>query len=149
MDQIRAITFDYWGTLYHGASGRNGRMERLVEILRTHQFEFEQALLDEADRVAWTEWERTWREAHRTLSSGDWLRLMLDHLGTALPQTAFDVLALEWDEMILRADPPLELIPGAADAVRRLSQRYRLGIISDTGLSSGRTLRRFLWSATI
>ena len=31
-----------------------------------------------------------------------------------------------------------------ADTVRRLSPHYRLGIISDSGLSSGRTLREFL-----
>lgn len=144
MGQIRAITFDYWGTLYHGTGSRSGRMERLIEVLRTHNFLFDQLALDDADRIAWMEWERTWREAHRTLSSHDWLRLMLDHLGAALPQAVFETLAREWDEMILQADPPLQLITGAGDAVRRLSQRYRLGIISDTGLSSGRTLRRFL-----
>jgi len=36
------------------------------------------------------------------------------------------------------------LIDGAGEAVRRLAERYRLGVISDSGLSIGNTLRHFL-----
>jgi putative hydrolase of the HAD superfamily len=43
----------------------------------------------------------------------------------------------------LLAQPP-ELLPGAADAVRRLARRYRLGIISDTGFASGEAQDRLL-----
>lgn len=141
---IKAITFDYWETLYRGASGRSLRMTRLVDVLRVHNYTFGQPALDEADRVAQVEWERVWREEHRTLSARDWLRIMLDHLGAALPTSAFDALAIYFDEAIFESDPPLQLVDGVAGVVRRLARRYRLGIISDTGLSSGRTLRRFL-----
>jgi len=141
---IKAVTFDYWGTLYHAASGRSQRMQRLVEVLRASGYAFSQEALDGADRVAWTEWERVWREAYRTLSARDWLRLMLDHLGAVLPAARFDALATVFDEIILEVDPPLRLVDSVGDAVRRLARHYRLGIISDTGLSSGRTLRRFL-----
>jgi len=100
--------------------------------------------VDAADRVAWVEWERAWREDFRTLSSHDWLTLMFAHLGVTLPQSDLDALAHYFNIAILHVDPPLSLIEGAGDAVQRLARRYPLGIISDTGLSDGRTLRRFL-----
>jgi HAD superfamily hydrolase (TIGR01549 family) len=141
---IKAITFDYWGTLYHGASGRSLRMIRLVDVLRSNGYTFDHEALDDADRVAWTEWERAWREDFRTLSAHDWLALMLGRLNVKLPPPDFDALATYFNEAIFEIEPPMHLVDGAGDAVRRLSQRYRLGVISDTGLSSGRTLRRFL-----
>ncbi len=141
---IKAITFDYWETLYRGVSGRSLRMSQLVDVLRAHDYAFSQQALDEADRVAQVEWERVWREEHRTLSARDWLRMMLDHLGAALPASDFDALALYFDEAIVEVDPPMRLVDGVAETVERLARRYRLGVISDTGLSSGRTLRRIL-----
>ena len=141
---IKAITFDFWSTLYHGAGARHLRMKRLDEVLRAHGYAFDQPALDEADRVAWVEWERVWRDEFRTLSAADWLRLMLNYLDATLPPDAFDGLANYFNESIHEIDPPLRLVDGAAGAVRRLAQRYRLGVISDTGLSDGRTLRAFL-----
>jgi len=141
---ITAITFDYWGTLYHAASGRLGRMERLAEVLGEHGYHLDSAVLESADRAAWLEWDRIWREEYRTLSAADWLHLMFGHLGVTLPAQAVHNLAEDFDTMILRADPPPRLIDGVEGAIRRLAQHYRLAIIWDTGLSSGRTLRRFL-----
>ncbi len=144
MRRIRAITFDYWGTLYHAVSGRALRMQRLIEVLRAHGYTFGQQALDAADGVAVTEWERAWREEYRTLSARDWLRLMLDHLGAALPPADLDALATYFNEVILEVDPPVQLVDGVGQTVRRWARRYRLGLISDTGLSDGRTLRTFL-----
>jgi putative hydrolase of the HAD superfamily len=141
---IKAITFDFWATLYHVASARPLRMKRLHEVLRAHGHAFDQPALDEADRAAWLEWERIWRDEFRTLQARDWLRLMLNHLGVMLSPDAFDGLATYFNESIREIDPPLRLVDGADETVRRLAQRYRLGLISDTGLSDGRTLRSFL-----
>jgi putative hydrolase of the HAD superfamily len=144
MGKVKAITFDFWGTLYHGVSARHLRMRRLVEVLGANGHVFDPEALEVADRAAGNEWDRAWREEYRTLSAGEWLLLMLGHLGVTLPRPDFEALAGYFDEAVLDLDPPLRLIDGADDAVRRLAQSYRLGVISDTGLSIGRTLRRFL-----
>jgi putative hydrolase of the HAD superfamily len=144
MDRIQAITFDYWGTLYQGLSARPLRMQRLVQVLGAHGYEFDEPALDEADRVAWQAWERVWRHEYRTLGSPEWLGLMLGHLNVTLPQPELDALADYFNSCIVESDPPIQLIDGVSDAVRRLSRRYRLGVISDTGLSTGRVLRHFL-----
>ena len=144
MGRIKAITFDFWGTLYHTASARHLRMRRLVEVLGTNGHVFDPAALDAADSVAGNEWDRAWRDENRTLSAGEWLPLMLGSLGVTLPRPDFEALADYFDQALLELDPPLSLVDGAGEAVRRLAQPYRLGVISDTGLSIGRTLRRFL-----
>jgi putative hydrolase of the HAD superfamily len=69
---------------------------------------------------------------------------MLDDLLITLSPTDFNVLADYFDRSLLDADPGPTLIDGAAETVRRLAQTYRLGIISDSGLSTGNTLRHFL-----
>jgi len=144
MHRVKAITFDFWGTLYHGVSARHLRMRRLVEVLGANGHFLSPEALEEADRAAGNEWDRAWREEHRTLSASEWLPLMLGYLGVTLPRPDFEALAGYFDEAVLDLDPPLRLVDGAGDAVRRLAQSYRLGVISDTGLSIGRTLRRFL-----
>ena len=141
---LKAITFDFWGTLYHGASAKPLRLKRLNDVLRVHGHDVDGAALAEAERVAWDVWDRVWREEYRTLPTGDWLGLMLAHLDVRLPPAEVEALAAYFGEAVFELDPPLCMVDGMRDAVRRLSQRYRLGIISDTGLSSGRVLRRFL-----
>ena len=141
---IRAITFDFWGTLYHGASAKPLRMKRLSDVLRANGYDFSLETLDVAERVAWNAWDRVWREECRTLPSGEWLRLMLDHLRVTLPPAEVEALAAYFGEAVFDIEPPLKMVDGMADTVQRLSERYRLGLISDTGLSSGKVLRYFL-----
>jgi putative hydrolase of the HAD superfamily len=69
---------------------------------------------------------------------------MLGHLNVTLPPEEVEALAAYFSASVFELDPPLRAVEGMRDAVQRLSQRYRLGIISDTGLSSGSVLRRFL-----
>lgn len=141
---IAAITFDFWGTLYYATGARHLRIQRMSEVLRAHGYDVNHERLDAAERVAWDTWDRVWREEFRTLSSNEWLRLMIDHLDVTLPPAEVDALADYFGEVVLEMDPPLRVVDGMLDAVHRLSRRYPLGLISDTGLSSGNVLRRFL-----
>jgi putative hydrolase of the HAD superfamily len=100
--------------------------------------------VDTAEDVARNEWNRVWREECRTPPAADWVRWMLDELLIQLPPEDFDALAEYFDRSLLDADPGPTLIDGAAETVRRLAQHYKLGVISDSGLSTGKTLRRFL-----
>ena len=90
------------------------------------------------------EWNRIWREDYRTPPAADWVRWMLDELVIHLPPDDFTALADYYDRSLLDADPGPTLIDGAGETVRRLAQHYRLGVISDSGLSVGHTLRQFL-----
>jgi putative hydrolase of the HAD superfamily len=142
---IKAITFDFWNTLYKAAPYAAGlRRKFLLELFARHQIGVAEAQIDAAEDVARQEWNRIWREEHRTPPAADWVRWMLDELLIQLPLDDFNALADYYDRSLLDADPGPTLIDGASEAVQRLAQHYRLGVISDSGLSIGHTLRQFL-----
>ncbi len=142
---LKAITFDFWNTLYKAAAYAFAlRRKFLFELLAQNHIDVSAEQLDAAEEVARREWNRVWREEYRTPSAADWVRWMLDDLLIQLPAGDFDTLADYFDRSLLEADPGPTLIDGAAETVRRLAQRYKLGVISDSGLSAGKTLRYFL-----
>jgi FMN phosphatase YigB (HAD superfamily) len=142
---IKAITFDFWNTLYKAAPYAAGLRRRfLLDLFARNQIDVDEAQIDVAEDVARKEWNRIWREEYRTPPAADWVHWMLDELLVQLPPGDFKALADYYDRSLLDADPGPTLIDGAGEAVRRLAQRYRLGVISDSGLSIGHTLRHFL-----
>ncbi len=142
---IKAITFDFWNTLYKAAPYAFAlRRQLMFEIFARNHIDVDVEQVDAAEDVARKEWNRIWREEYRTPPAADWVRWMLDELLITLPPADFDALADYFDRSLLDADPGPTLIDGAAEAVQRLAQRYRLGVISDSGLSTGKTLRYFL-----
>jgi FMN phosphatase YigB (HAD superfamily) len=142
---INAVTFDFWNTLYKAAAYAFGlRRKFLFEVMTRNQIDVSVAQVDAAEDVARRNWNRIWREEYRTPPASDWVRWMLDELLIQLPPDDFNALADYFDRSLLDAEPGPTLIDGAGQAVHRLAERYRLGVISDSGLSTGNTLRQFL-----
>ncbi len=142
---IKAITFDFWNTLYKAASYAQPLRRRfLFELFAKHQIAVSVEQVDAAEDGARRMWNKAWREEYRTPSAAEWVRVMLNELLIDLPPADFDALATCYDRSLLDADPGPTLIDGAQETIGRLAGRYRLGVISDSGLSTGRTLREFL-----
>jgi putative hydrolase of the HAD superfamily len=142
---LKAVTFDFWNTLYKAAPYARGlRQVFMAEIFARNHIDLAQEQIDAAEEVARTEWNRVWREEYRTPPAADWVRWMLDELLIQLPPEDFGLLADYFDRSLLEAEPGPTLIDGAAKTVQRLAPRYKLGVISDSGLSTGKTLRHFL-----
>jgi len=140
---LKAITFDFWNTLYKAAPYAFAlRRKFLYELFAKHHIDVDVEQVNAAEEVARNEWNRVWREEYRTPPAADWVRWMLDELLIQLPSEDFDALADYFDRSLLDVDPGPTLIDGAAETVRRLAQHYKLGVISDSGLSTGKTLRR-------
>ncbi|MCB0209490.1 MAG: hypothetical protein KDJ52_09180, partial [Anaerolineae bacterium] len=80
---IKAITFDFWQTLYQGQkidyAERLRRLKEKVEQGYGTTFSLEQ--FQNAVYVARDEWSRAWEEDHRTLNAAEWLDIMLGELG--------------------------------------------------------------------
>lgn len=140
---LHALTFDFWGTLYQNADGKDERLRLLGEALARHNQSRGEADLEAAYRHVWTIWERVWSEEHRSISVEDWLHEALAFLEADLPQD--EIAGLRWpiEEVFLNNGMP-QAVPGVGEVLPRLSARYRMGIISDTGLTPGRVLRKVL-----
>jgi HAD superfamily hydrolase (TIGR01549 family) len=142
---LKAITFDFWNTLYKAAPYAFAlRRKFLFEVFARNHIDVSVEQVDAAEEAARTAWNRIWRDERRTPSAAEWVCWMLDEMLIQLPLDDFNALADYFDRSLLDADPGPALIDGAAETVQRLAQRYKLGVISDSGLSTGRTLRHFL-----
>ncbi|RLC58695.1 MAG: HAD family hydrolase [Chloroflexota bacterium] len=140
---LRAVTFDFWGTLYQDAHARDERLRLLEKALARHSQPRPWADLEAAYRHAWSVWERIWREERRSMPIERWLREVLTFLEANLPEDAAAGLHRDLEEIFLHGNMPRP-VPGVTDVLPRLSRRYRLGLISDVGLTPGRVLREII-----
>jgi HAD superfamily hydrolase (TIGR01509 family) len=139
--RIRAVTFDLWNTLIEVVSYTDARVNALYEAAARAGFTGPVEAAAEAYRGSTAWYEREWRTRHVQVDSGARLDYMLGELGVELAPADRAALAEEFEDLFLRSPPPLK--PGALEAVTQLSSRYRLGVISDTGITPGRAMRRY------
>lgn len=145
--RLRAVTFDFWQTLYVPVGGAASRLPALKALLAPRRPDLSEADLETAMRAAAEENTRRWRAGEHFGSRG-----LLAHLVSALRLRLSPTESEQLLELI-EAPPgegPLPPVPGALAAVRRLHERgVSLGIVSDTGFRPGRVLRRHLDEAGI
>jgi len=137
---VRAVTFDFWFTLFREANGQPRQRTRaaaLARITRVGIDEAEAVLNDVAARF-----RRHHLEHQRTLGPHDAVQMVADHFGLNLDEPTARMLATAFAEAVLPYPP--EPIEGALEAVRLAAQYVPVGIISDTGMSPGRYLRQLL-----
>ena len=139
--RIKAVTFDLWNTLIEVVSYTDARVNALYGAAAKAGFTGSAETAAEAYRGATAWYEREWRTRHVQVDSGARLDYMLGELGVELAPDVKRALTEEFEDVFLRGPPPLK--PGALEAVTRLSPKYRLGVISDTGITPGRAMRRY------
>jgi putative hydrolase of the HAD superfamily len=141
---IKAITFDFWQTLYAPKPVDNTERTRRLktDIERGNGVVYEQFRFEAAVKVARDTWNWTWVEEHRTMNANEWLAIVLQHLEISLEPAHLLEIETGMENSILSHTPIL--VPEAHKVLARLSSQYRLAIISDTGLTPGRVLRQIL-----
>ena len=144
---LRAVTFDYWDTIYTGAPAPERGALRQAAIRRLLAT-FDRVVPDEEFvalyRAAGAEAERWWREEQRGYTTQERIRWLLARVDVDRPADCAHVAAAERavDDALLAHPAPL--VPGAGDGLARLGSVYTLGIVSDTGFASGRAQDRLL-----
>jgi HAD superfamily hydrolase (TIGR01549 family) len=141
---IKAITFDFWSTLYQSKTidytERLFLLKEAVEQRSGDTFGLDQ--FQAAVGVARETWKQTWQEQYRTLNAGEWLGIMLNELGTSLAPTHLSEIKTRLENSVID-DLPTP-VPEARAVLSDLSASYHLALISDTGLTPGRVLRKVL-----
>jgi putative hydrolase of the HAD superfamily len=144
---LKAITFDFWMTLYRDTKTAHEKRKRarrklLAQFLATRG---RGASMSER-RCAWEHannlYDEWWRKFHRSLTTKQRLEVVLNHLEVRyLPDELRD-LSRAYEDLTGIAPP--RLIRGVRETVPRLAEQYRLAIICDTGITPGRVLRSIL-----
>ncbi|NUM56057.1 MAG: HAD family hydrolase [Candidatus Hydrogenedentes bacterium] len=138
---VRAITFDFWRTLF--SDQRDPAERRRIRINAVCRVT---GAAPEAVRDALLTSEREFLEHHIqyqvTLGPMDAVRIVARELDVSIPGHVAHELAGVFGAAILEYPP--SPIAGGLDAVRAASARVPIGIISDAGISPGRSLRTIL-----
>jgi putative hydrolase of the HAD superfamily len=148
---IALVTLDFWQTLF--ADTRDGlrqahvlRLDGVRAALAEAGHLYAAAEVAAADFRSWEAFAAVWRE-HRDMAAADQLRRFLAELDAKLPGI-LDAATLErvadaYQDPVLSHRP--EITPGAAETVPAIRARgLKVALISNTGRTPGRVLRRLL-----
>ncbi len=146
--RLKAVTFDLWQTLLLDTPdglrrARAGRIQGAWAALRRQGIPLELAQAEGAYDAVGVRLEQLWA-TRRDVGSRGQVRFFLEHLGlaeTVRPEDPLmDALEEAYSSPILSALPTVN--DGATEALARLQDRgQRLGLICNTGRTSGRMLR--------
>lgn len=137
---VRAITFDFWRTLFRDANSKErhrARVDALAETTGAPHAECKRAM-----KLVMEEFLRVHIFEQRTLTPDDAIPLFEEHLAITIAPDTGRALIDEFISIVL-AHPP-EPIEGALDAVRAAAERVPIGLISDTGISPGSAVSALL-----
>ncbi len=144
---IRAVTFDFWGTLYDEVGDSSSRRKdfryrHVLTFFAMLGIEPDQdrlrAILAETYNHAMT----LWREQHRTMDRTELGAHIGRQIGYDLDDKAAEALGEALAMAGVQAPPALRV--GVSGVLERLRGRYRIGLISDTCLTLGCALREVL-----
>ena len=140
--QIRAVTFDLWNTLLHDGDFSNLRIALLESVLREQGFPRDKDLIRSEYVSAAKRIDLAWRNEQRNLSLMNLIESMLENLDVMLRDESKREILRGFEEAIYGNVPPL--VDGVEQVLRELHGRYRIGLISDTGMTPGKVIRKVL-----
>ncbi len=144
---LKAVTFDYWDTLIEGTVERERTQLRRAAFHELFTHLGHEVTLDDVaalHREVAADLDKWWRVEQRGYTTEQAVVHLLAKRGITLPADHAQVsrTAQAIDDALL-AHPP-ELLPHAAESLERLAKRFKLAIVSDTGIASGRAQNRVL-----
>jgi putative hydrolase of the HAD superfamily len=139
---IKAITFDLWNTLLEDKHFTAPRLQATTEALNDFGISRTPEEIREAYRSAARAYRREWEEDHRHMTIDRRIRLMFQEIHVE-PEEGFIRDVINRFEGCFLENPPA-LKAGVEETLNALTGRYRLGIISDTGITPGTLIREYL-----
>ncbi len=143
---FKAITFDFWQTLY-ADSEENWQQRQAIRIKLCHAYLDSRGYVCGLDDVgfglegAYNLVMVLWHQ-HRGVSVKRCMRRFSEVLEIELKETDLDELIACLGAAFLESPPVM--IPHVKSVVARLSEKYALGIISDSALTPGSFVRKLM-----
>lgn len=139
---IKAVTFDLWNTLISYKDYASLRIAYLIALLHKEKLGHEREVIRQAYTSVQDHWRLNPLKEHRFVAAKDRVEMILDKLGVKVGQDAILAIVRYFEEVLLE-DPPT-LHEGVKLTLESLYGKYPIGLISDSGLTPGRVLRRAL-----
>jgi HAD superfamily hydrolase (TIGR01549 family) len=142
---IKALTLDFWDTIFKMESEMNPqklRLDKMTSMLKNCKIDLDDEGLTSLYTEVWKKFDKEWRENYYTMTTYQIVGYILQKMNISVPDEIFDNLVIDFQEAILRCPPAL--MENAKTEIGKLSEKYKLAIISDTGFTPGRVLREIL-----
>jgi FMN phosphatase YigB (HAD superfamily) len=134
-----AVTFDLWNTLVHNRNYGEFRLPALKRILEGHGYVFDDEVVEGAYLEGFRHSSEVIKtENHRHMEIEEIVGEVLRLLGVD-DGSVFSELVPMYERAVL-SDPPV-LKEGVFEALDYVRERYRVGLVSVTGVSYGRLIR--------
>ena len=139
---IEAVTFDLWDTLVYTRNYGEFRLPALNSLLMVNGVLLDDDELNEAYMTGWRHSRHVIRdEGNRHVQTAEIVDRVLSEVGLVDPPNRDEIVRM-YEEAVLM-DPP-GLKEGVTETLAALHGRYRLGLVSVTGVSAGRLMRGIL-----
>jgi putative hydrolase of the HAD superfamily len=141
---VKAVTFDLWNTLLCAKNYEEPRVSVLSTILEEDGFSMDKDKIRSAYESAIIHFDNLWKKdtKYHVISAAKSTAFILRELNTRLPRSSVKRIINEFEEVILH-DPPL-LVEDVKMVLKKLDKQYRIGLISNSGITPGRILRKVL-----
>lgn len=139
---IEAVTFDLWDTLVYTRNYGEFRLPALNRLLMMNGVYLDEEELNEVYMAGWRHSSHIiMTEGNRHVQTAEIVDRVLSEVGLIDPPNRDEVMRM-YEETVLM-DPP-RLKEGVTETLAALHGRYRLGLVSVTGVSAGRLMRGIL-----
>lgn len=141
---IKAITFDFWNTLYKlpGPELAEIRVRGVQKVLLEGGCEFSTEQLLETFRYSWQKAFDRQRYEGVDIGPRGHVDLIIEKLNLNITDKMQEELYQSYSGALLQAPP--ELNDGVLDTLPRLVPRFKLAVICNTGATPGKTLRKLM-----
>jgi HAD superfamily hydrolase (TIGR01549 family) len=139
---VKAVTFDLWNTILYEKDYGDCRIDLLTQTLNREGFSRDRHMVEVEYSSTIDFFFEVWMKERRHMPVAKLTEFVLHRLDVCLPAEVKNRLVKGFEEVILN-DPPL-LVENAERVLKSLHNKYAIGLISDSGVTPGRHLRRVL-----
>jgi putative hydrolase of the HAD superfamily len=141
---IKLISFDFWGTIYHNTPSLKNKQENVILqfLKKSSIYDIDISDINRAALLTWERWDMYWKESYRTHAVYEWVVIVLENLQVELSEDSMLECCTALQSLLFTGNT--KEVPEVRTVLETLHTRYKLSIISDTGIESGEYLRRLL-----
>ena len=139
---VKAVTFDLWNTILCDKDYGGYRIDLLTQTLNGEGFSRDRHRVEVEYSSTIDFFFEVWMKERRHMPAAKLTEFVLNRLDVRLPAEVKNRLVKRFEEVILNDPPPL--VEDAERVLKSLHNKYAIGLISNSGVTPGRHLRRVL-----
>jgi putative hydrolase of the HAD superfamily len=140
---IQAVTFDLWNTLFSNKSYTQLRLQQFFQFLHKREIFLPFDKFEEAFHANFHFTEVTFEEIEfRHIYTEDRILKVLESIKVQITNSDIEILKNKFESEMLN-DPPL-LKNGVKQTLELLAPECKIGLISNTGVTPGKTISKIL-----